>query len=208
MAVTDGDIIKIVQDVVGPSLSVAQNVYWMRLDDPTPNSPSNSQIVSTVEGYLDDMYNEVLPRMSNAYEVADFTVERMEWDGEKWEVVENVGTGDTALTGGSTDDALPHGCAAVITARTERPQSRGRKFLTGIVEDWASDSTWVATVLTDLADFALEYLSSRGVVGASALEPIIASTGATTGGQIFDLLLAAVPAIVGYQRRRKPGVGS
>lgn len=208
MAVSDGEIIKVTIECVCPDLVIAQNVYWYRLDDPTPDNPSNSQIVAAVDTALDDMYSAINGKISTQYEFDDYTVDKVEWDGTKWEVTENLGLGGINIVGLNSGDAFPHGVAAVVTGRSTRPQSRGRKFIPGYVESFANDSTWVATVITDLVAYGLEYLLDRTVVSAAQIVPIIASQSGPTAGSTFDLIEALIPLVSGYQRRRKPGVGS
>lgn len=207
MAVTDGDVIKVVQTIECPALVIAQNVYYWRLDDPTPDSPSNAQIVSAVDTRLDDMYSQIDADMSTEYQASDFTVERIDWDGTKWETQENVGTGDITVVGENAADAVPHGVAATVTANTSRPQTKARKFLTGIVESLVADSTWSGTVLTSLALYIISWLTDQAVVGSAELIPVVVGQSGLSAGSVYPLIAAGANAIAGYQRRRKPGVG-
>lgn len=207
MAVNDGDILKVVQSITCPTLVHAQNVYYWRLDDPTPDNPSTAQILAAIDTRLDDMYQKVNNEMSNAYEADNFTVERIEWNVDVWETVENVGTGNIAIVGDQPGDAAPHGCACVVTAQTSRPKTRARKFLPGVIEVDFEDSTLNGTVLGVLAQFVISWLTAQSVVGSAELVPVVASQSGPTAGTIFALISAVTPAIVGYMRTRKPGVG-
>lgn len=208
MAVNDGDVVKVVQTIEGPDLVICQNVYYWRLDDPTPDNPSAAQIVAALDTRLDDMYAKWDDGMTAAYEVGDFSVEKIAWDGEKWETVENVGTGDLNIVGlvGATA-GVPHGVAATITAVTSRPQTRARKFLAGMSEGEAVDSTLSGTVLGYLAQFIISWLTDQVVTGSAELVPVVVGQSGPSAGLVYALLAAGASGIAGYQRRRKPGVG-
>lgn len=207
MAVNDGDVVKVVQNIELPDLVIAQNVYHWQLNDPTPDNPSNAQIVSALDTRLDDMYSQIDDAIINTAQVSDFRVERVEWNVDLWETVENVGIGDLNLTGLLAGAGLPHGCAATVTAYTSRPQTRGRKFFPAFYEAGAADSTWTGTVLGWMTQYALSWLTDQVVVGSAELVPVVVGQSGPSAGLIYPLIATAINAIVGYQRRRKPGVG-
>lgn len=207
MAVNDGDIVKVVVTVNCPDLVIAQNVFYWELDDPTPDNPSNAQIVTACDTRLDDMYSKWDDGMGADYLVDEFTVERVEWNVDKWETVENIGTNPLAIAGIGAGDSPPHGIAAVITAQTSRPQTRARKFLPGIVEGQVLDSTISGTVLGYMAQFIVSWLTNQTVVGSAELVPVVLGQSGPSAGLVYALISAAASAIAGYQRRRKPGVG-
>ena len=208
MAVNDGDILKVVQTIEGPDLVICQNVYYWQLSDPTPDNPSNAQIITALDTRLDDMYSRWDDAMTAAYEASDFTVERIAWDGSLWETVENVGAGDINLVGqAAVGVGAPHGVAATITAQTSRPQTRARKFLPGLAEGNITDSTLNGTILGYIAQFIVSWLTDQLVVGSAELIPVVVGQSGPSAGLVYLLLSAAANGISGYQRRRKPGVG-
>lgn len=208
MAVTDGDVLKVVLSIAMPNLQVGANVYYWRLDDPVPDSPSAAQILSAINSKLTDMTNQIDQEISDEYNFDTATVEKVEWDGTKWETVENVGQTLIDIDGTQAPDAVPHGCAMVVTARTSRPQTRARKFLPGVYGTGTEDSTLAGTVITALGNYGLAWLGAQSVVGSAELVPAVTSVSGPTAGTLFPLVLAIVSSIIGYQRRRKPGVGS
>lgn len=208
MAVNNGDLIKVVQTIGCPSNVIAQNVYYWLMSDPAPDNPSNAQVVAAVDTRLDDMYSQLDAEMSDRYEATTFTVERIDWSVDHWETLENIGTGDIAVQGEDVGGVgMPHGNAAVVTCTTSRPQTRARKFLPGFNETLVDDSELGAAILAVLATYASSWLSAQVVVGAAELIPAVASQSGPTAGTIMMLATAVVNSIVGYQRRRKPGVG-
>lgn len=207
MAVSDGDVIKVVQEITMPDAQIGANVFYWQMDDPTPDNPSTAQILTALVTRLQALYGAVDQDISTAYSFTTFTAERIEWDGTKWETVENLGEGLTDEDGENVTGALPHGCAGVLTASTSRPQTRARKFIPGIYQSGATGSTWVAGVLTSLGNFGTAWLTDQAVVGSAVLTPVVVSVAGPTAGAIFALVTATVAGISGYQRRRKPGVG-
>lgn len=207
MPMNDGDVVKVVQEILMPESVVGANVFYWQLEDSVPDNPSTAQILSALLTRLQGIYGTIDQDIVTDYEFPTFTAERIEWDGTKWETVENLGEGLTDEVGESVTAALPHGVAAVVTASTTRPQTRARKFLPGFSNTAAVDSIWSAGTLTTLNAFATSWLTDQAVVGSALLVPVVVSVAGPTAGTIFALVTGTVGAISGYQRRRKPGVG-
>lgn len=207
MAINDGDVVKVVVSIDAPNTQIMQNVYYWRLQDPTPDNPSNAQILSALDTKLTAMYQLIDQEMANDYLVDEFWTDKIDWNGTFWETVESLGQTALAVAGTSANDSIPHGCAATMTAHTSRPQTRARKFLGGIIENNVVDSTLSGSLLTALATFATSWLLDQGVIGSAYLEPVVVGQSGPSAGLIYLLLSAAASGISGYQRRRKPGVG-
>lgn len=207
MAVSDGDVIKVVQEILMPLSVEGANVYYWQLDDPTPDNPSTAQILSALLTRLQALYGAIDQNIVTDYEFPVFTAERVEWDGTKWETVENLGEGLTNEAGEAVTNAVPHGVAAVVTATTSRPQTRARKFLPGFQNIDVVDSEWAAGALTALSNFSTAWMTDQAVVGNAFLVPVVTSVAGPTAGTVFALVTGIVAGISGYQRRRKPGVG-
>lgn len=208
MPVNDGEVVKCVVSISMPDLVVAQNVYYYRLNDPTPDNPSDAQVVAAVDTAMDELYARIDDYMTTDVTVMDVFVDKVEWVVDVWETVANIGSSVLAIVGLLTGDITPHGVAAVVTALTARPQSRGRKFYPGFKEDGVDASDWDSGVITALTNAAAEWLTTRTVVGSAEIEPVILGQSGPSAGDILPLTGATIPAIAGYQRRRKPGVGS
>lgn len=207
MPMNDGDVVKVVQEILMPESVVGANVFYWQLDDPTPDNPSTAQVLAALLTRLQDIYGTVDQDIVTDYTFPTFTAERIAWDGTKWETVENLGEGLTNEAGEAVGAALPHGCAAVVTASTSRPQTRARKFLPGFQQGAVVDSVWIGSALTALNAFATSWLTDQAVVGSALLVPVVVSVAGPTAGTIFGLVTGTVASISGYQRRRKPGVG-
>ena len=207
MAVNDGDLLKVVITFDAPNLVVMQNVHYWQLSDPTPDNPSNAQILTALDTRITTLAQQLDDRQSNAYEWSDISVERVEWNTDHWETVENIGDAVIGVTGLAGGDAVPHGVALTITGTTSRPQTRARKFLPGVGEADAEDSTWSGALLGAAANYVSQWLLDIPVVGAAELIPVVLGQSGPSAGIEYALLAGVISAIAGYQRRRKPGVG-
>lgn len=208
MPVADGEVIKAVLTITAPQTVICQNVFYWQMDDPTPDSPSNSAVLTAVDIKLSAMAADIAAYLNNAYEYDEVKVDRVEWNVDFWETVENIGVASITQVGGSAIDACPHGVAATITADTTRPQTRARKFLPGIPENELEDSTLSGALITALTAYILEWLTNKVVLGDAELVPVVLGGSGASAGLIYALISAGINGISGYQRRRKPGVGA
>lgn len=209
MAVTDGDVIRCAVNIALPDLVIAQNIWYWQLEDSVPNNPTNAQVVTSVDNELTALYEDIEAVMTDGATVLDADIDRVEWEIDHWENKENVGIATLAIVGNdAVNDMAPHGCAVVVTANTPRPQTRARKFFPGIVESAFLDSDLGGTILTALTQLGIEWLSGRLVTGSAELVPVVLGQSGASAGLVYPLVSAIVNGLVGYQRRRKPGVGS
>lgn len=206
----DGDIFKVVVLIDLPTTVIAQNVYAWKLSDPTAEEPTNAAILAVLDSKITAMYTDIASQVSDAVLFDDIEVDRVEWNAvdKFWETVESLGQEAIAVAGTNVDDAMPHGVAATVTGYTTWPKTRARKFFPGIAEGAAEDSIWDGATLTALAALITEWLTNKQVGVASELVPVVLSASGTKEGQALSLIAAAANSIAGYQRRRKPGVGS
>ena len=207
MAVNDGDVLRVVVTIDAPNLVVMQNVHYWQLSDPTPDNPSNAQILTALDTKVTTLAQQVDDQQASDYTWSDIAVEKIGWNVDHWETVENIGTAVIGVNGLSEADSVPHGVAMTITATTPRPQTRARKFIPGIQESGAADSTWNGAVLGAAANYISQWLLEETVVGSAELVPVVVGQSGASAGLIYLLLTGVVSAVAGYQRRRKPGVG-
>jgi len=208
MAVEDGDVIQVTVSIDLTEAVVAQNIFYWRLVDPIPDNPTAAQIIAVLDTKLTAMYNDIAAYIADEVLVDEFDANKIEWNVDYWETVETLGGAPLAVAGTAVQDQLPHGVAAVVTANTSRPQTRARKFFPGFGEDTVEESTWTGAALTALAALIVEWLTDQGVTGSALLEPVVVGQSGPSAGLIYALISAAASGIAGYQRRRKPGVGT
>lgn len=208
MAVTDGDVMRCTVSITLPNAVVAQNVYYYQLDDEFGVAPSNAAIGAAIDTQLTNLYQAIEAVMVTGAEATHVEIDKIVWDGAGWETVENLDQRLIGVSGTEVTDMVPHGVAPVITAGTSRPQTRARKFIAGVAEDLMTDSDLGGTALAALADFAAEWISSYVVSGTADIVPVVVGQSGASAGLVYLLINWVVRSIVGYQRRRKPGVGS
>lgn len=201
---SDGDIYKVLLEIEMPNVQLGANVFYWRLDDPEAVEPSKESVTNAIEAHLETMYQEIDQLISDEYTFSDAYIDRIAWDGAKWETVEDMGSEVINITGTETGDACPHGVACVVTADTPKPKTRARKFIPGVIETAFTDSSLNASLVTALVAWAARWLTDKVVTGSAKLVPGVV----TKLGTWEPIILAAVNAIAGYQRRRKPGVGA
>ena len=208
MPLADGDVLRVAVNISLPDNVVAQNVFYYEVNDPTPDNPSDSQVLTAIDSELTALYTDIEDAMTDDVTVLDADVEKIEWETDHWETKDNIGIVTLAIVGDSTGEMVPHGVAATVTANTSRPQTRARKFFPGFSEAFVSESDWTGSAITWLTNAAAEWISNRGITGAAELIPIVVGMSGDSAGLIYPLLGVVINSIAGYQRRRKPGVGS
>ena len=207
MAVNDGDVVKVVLKIDCPDVQIAMNVFYWQLDDGVPDNPSVAQLMSALDVKMTALCDDVKGVMNSDFDFDEFTAEKVEWNGSYWETTENLGVQDLSISGTSASHAVPHAVAGVITGKTSRPQTRGRKFLNGLLEASIDNSTLESAIITALTAYGIEWLANQGIVGSAAFVPVVLGQSGPSAGLIYPLLSAAIAGVVGSQRSRKPGVG-
>jgi len=186
----------------------AENVWGYALADPAPDNPSNADILAAISARQTAYLAYLSPWLADVVTVTYTQVDRVEWNVDFWETVEHLGTIAHNVTGSEVTEMLPHGVAAVITAYTSHPRVRCRKFFPGLAEGDCSGSTLLPALQTDLTSMAALWLTGIVVTGAAKLYAQALSVSGAYAGTVSPLVAAAISPIMGYQRRRKPGVGS
>jgi len=204
MAIPDGTYIKGVAELELDDGTIVQNVYHF-LCDFTSDQPGAS-IVSAVVDYIEDIFTAVATYLSDGFTINITPVHSVVWDAETadWVVNALIGTGLPSFTHTNTDDPFPNQIAPVLVANTERPKSKGRKFLPGFVETSADGSDLVTAAVTALTTALNNYIADETVSGDSVLSPGVLRKGVESFKAFTD---GQVNSVVGTQRRRKPGVG-
>lgn len=200
MNLVTGDIIKIVFSFDAPDAVVMQNVYHYLMI---------SGDAEDAEDVLDDIVahhavNHALIDEDIVDGVTGDVAKLSLWDSvlSQWDEIAAVAL--ALFDGEAVGDMLPHGAAFVVRFFTEVGRRQGKKFLGGYDETLQVDGTWVAGAVT------------RAALWAAGLNDDIGSGGAVFRAGVFDegplgflrfLTSSAANTIVGYQRRRKAGVG-
>lgn len=176
--------------------SAIQNVFTFNV---ISGSGSDQDAMDDIAAQLDTMYGTINSYIANDVSYNDILV----YDAGHERPVGTV-SWPSKTVGASVGDVLPGGVAAVITFRTGKNRTFGRKYLGGLTESESNDGALSSPLQTALANFAAYMLTGfvGGTSGADWL-PIILDKNSV----VWPLTEALVRDIWGYQRRRKPGVG-
>lgn len=182
------------------------NVYNFLTDFATPQAEQD--VFDAVDDYLSSVYVEFDDDLYSTITPVDLKVDVVEFVGGKWMVTANVGFGSWGSTINTTDadDPLPPGSAAVSFLYTNLGKHQGRKFFGGFTEGGNSLSGAVGSdVLTRIALGVVKLLTPHVIAAGNDLITVVLDT---VDGTIREILSIGSNAHWGYQRRRRPGVGS
>jgi len=204
MSITNGDVLKVFIEFVLSDGTIAQNVFHFIADFAADHG--DSTVGAAVETYLEDIYNALSTYLSSGFTINPSYLHKLAWNAtlSKWEVDALVDIFTPTITHAAGGDELPNQIAAVLTANTLRPKSKGRKFLMGLVETASQSSDLVAGMITAMGVALAHYLADETVVDTDVLSPGVPREGVNSFLEFAD---GQVNSIVGTQRRRKPGVG-
>jgi hypothetical protein len=203
VAITSGTVLKVVATLLMPDATIAQNVFYAVITD-LVTSNDEVDVVSDCKDWVEAMYYQIIARVSDQVTGSDVKV--YEWDStdSDWD---EIGSDTLDLFNAGAIDMLPHGVAAVVHAKTLDPDTQGTKFIAGLTEGQTVDSDLSAACLADLALFCDYWTDVR--VGDATGGDIVPGVWSTKG-PVFRAMNGnySVNGVVGYQRRRKPGVGA
>lgn len=167
-----------------------------------------NDVFDAIDTRLQAVYNDWDDYISDEIETNDLKVDGVDFIGGEWVTVQNIAYGPwgAGFTPTKADDLLPAGCAAVGFLLTALGKHQGRKFFGGFTEDSCSasgaiNSNAFLAIGGGLLDMTTEIVISSGNV----MYPCVLDY---TYGIYRVIEKVAVNIQWGYQRRRRPGVGS
>lgn len=198
--ISSGDVLKIVIALVMPDNVIAQLVmnYIMTIGTDQDEDDVLGAIVTGLEGAWAHIEDEIVDGVQG--DTAKLSLYDTVLD--QWNELATVAV--TGFDGTSVGEMLPHGAAAVCRFFTGVGRRQGRKFIPGLDESAQVDGTLVAGTVTDLVLFALDW-DDVITFGDASFKPCVYNE--ETEDHEGFVGEAAVNTIVGYQRRRKAGVG-
>lgn len=188
-----------------PGPNVFQNV-WHYIMTGGAGADENDFLAAVAAQWATAIAN-VIGWMSNQYSFHTFEAWLRDTGNHRWDGIASLPI--TPVTGGSGSDGMPHGAAAITRIITGRLRRQGRNFLPGFNEAASNNGVFLSGVLTDMADYALDFSDVVTPTGGTftwctynddPVSPVYESESQEAGGVIAN-------GVVGYQRRRKPGVG-
>lgn len=202
MAISVGTVLRIVANHVMPGNDLAQNVFNCTFSG-SPTSTDEADVLTDIGSWLDDLFTSLDVTVDNEVLAGEFTVYQFDPADVDWD---EVGSDSGAWTFAGASEMLPHGVAGQVDVLTTDPDVRGRKYIPGIVEGAQEESTLAAAHVANLADFAALWIADYA--GTATGGTFIPGIWSPTQGTFRAMLgTAIVNTILGYQRRRKPGVG-
>lgn len=204
MTVDTGEIVKGVAEFVLADGTIIQNVYHFAAL--FADSQDDATVVTGVNGYVQDIYDDIDQYVDSNVTVNPLIIHVVRWDVTegKWETHRLLGSTIPSITFTGATDPLPHQCSPVLVANTERPKTRGRKFLPPFLDTSADGPDWVGAVVTALGAALVNYLAVETLSANNLLFPGVPRTEENV---FLAFLNGLVNSVVGTQRRRKPGVG-
>jgi len=200
MTVAAPAVLKCVASMTYPGGWLCQNVFYWYLP-PGSDAQAESDILSNVSGKLEDMYGELVGRVSEDFTFDDVKVDVVEWDEteEIWVTSQTVGTTNISVTPTATDDPLPPYVSAFITAFTSKVRTRGRKQIAGLTEAAQNLGVPGSLTLTYLASFAAEWLVDIVMPDINELQPVIINS----IGEVCNIIEMVVGDVMGTTNSRK-----
>lgn len=202
MAISVGDVLKVTAKWIWDGATDMLNVFTCVVGSPPANQ---AQAIDAVIEWIEGIYSNILVDISNDVVADNITIFNMTDD-----VLETISPWDTIAVGGAAPETLPSGTAGYVFARTGKKRARGRHHFPVFTEGSQADSLLIGAVTTRMAaavsDWINDFTSAAGVdlipgVWSESTVPVI-----DVGFEPF--LNGVVIVDVGYQRRRKLGVGS
>lgn len=172
---------------------------------------TDAQIKADMEAYFQPIYGTLAGQISSSAHEYDMKIDIVTWDaGTAKEVIQsNQYLGPFALTNPpvGAGETLPLQDASVITLRTQRPKSRGRKFIPALVESVSGEGGVLASGAVGNHVTAAANMLLPLVIGATTAEHGILSHAPQAAGIFLTFLSSAVSGRICTQRRRRVGVG-
>lgn len=202
MAISEGTILRIVGSMLFPDSVIAQNVFNAVLTT-AGGSSAEVDVVADMADWLEDMYFHLLAYISDTATSTDVKVYEYDDIDDDWD---EVGSDTWTAAFGNAEQMLPNGVAVIVHARTTDPDVQGTKYLGGMGEDRVHENDIAGALATVALDFLDEWITPFvGSASGATFTPVIWSPTGTVAVAMSGT--GYVNAQVGYQRRRKPGVG-
>lgn len=206
MTVPDGAVLRCSARFEGYHDQDIVNVFQLRCDFTA--AQLEATVFSAVDTYLSSVYEEWDPYLEVTIAPNDLKVDVIEFIGGEWVVTANVGFGSwgSSIVGVDAGQMLPAGVAAVGFLYTDLGKHQGRKFFGGFTETVNSQSGAILSSLSSLITAGLTLLLTPHTISAG--NTLVSCIPGTADGVIRDVTSIGVNTHWGYQRRRRPGVGS
>jgi hypothetical protein len=206
MAISTGDVLRVAARLLWQGASDIVNTFHIKIVD--DNAQTQTDIINGVRTLLDDMYTEIAVLIDDATVFEDiniFNVSQDEAYGSfPWPVL---------AAGSNNNDPYAPGAAIFTWFPTGTPGVQGRKWFGPLCEPDVNVGLATATAtgfVSDLVEFLVVPISDIGTgVTFRNVIPHTIEDGEELAVPVYiEPTIANISAIIGYQRRRRPGAGS
>lgn len=202
MAISTGDVLRMVVSMVWDDGNIMQNVYAAQITG--AGGPwTDADVLDDLEDWADAMYANIVGQVSSF-------VDGNEIFGYVWDPVgqdfDLFGTEPWTWLPTNVGSELPRGVALFLKAPTSDPDVQGRKYLGGMTENEVAVGLWDAASIAAAALYGGDWiLPFIGTLTTATITPGVWSV-KNLNFNDFDteVNIVTIPA---YQRRRKRGVG-
>ena len=202
MAISEGTVLRVVASLLFPDNVIAQNVFYAVLTTAGSSSDEDDVVLDMGE-WLENLYGDIILDVISGVVAGGVKVYEYDSVDDDWD---EVGAGSWTDAFENADEMLPHGVAAVCHARTTDPDVHATKYLGGYGENICAASDLVAPSIARLVTFIASWTTQ--FVGTDTGATFTPGVWSPTNVNFFAFNGEGVAnAQVGYQRRRKPGVG-
>lgn len=202
MAIVSGDILRTSVNFTLEDGTQYQNVYHHQRAG--VGVFTDQEHVDALKSWAQTVYNTIAAHVSDTIIEALSSVDKVEYVAGKWTVTENVGTFTPTFTPTGSTDTLPNQIAPYLIFKTSRPKTVGRKFLFPFLETSQDAGVLTSAAMVVLNSFAAEAMTYISLAAENVLIPGVVRTAVDAWHSFYAVI---ANAIVGTQRRRRPGVG-
>lgn len=201
MAISPGDFLRVTVSTLMPNASIAQNVFYLLVN--SLGGGNDNTVLDDIESWVESVYTQLAPILSDQVAQVFIEVGIQILLG----AISPVGSVAINLVGSASADMASHGVAGQSNATLEGGGRPSIKFWPGVNEAGIQDGEFLPFDLLTMLN------AQNAVVGGPNLT---SPQGDYLSGIIKGDTSAFVPftgtivakVFPGYQRRRKPGVGS
>lgn len=202
MAISEGDIIRIVPTLLFPDDVVMQNVFHFVLTTIVGDG-DEATVTADAEEYVQDIFDNFF---ANYVAEIDGDLIKVYVYDSVGDDFDEIGTGALTITGTAATEMLPHGVALMQSFFTTDPDVQGRKYWGGFPEGNQQTGSWIGNVLTNAVAAAADVVGTfTASIGGNIYQPVVWSP--TKRSALAYSGVVDTNTIVNYQRRRRPGVG-
>lgn len=200
MTIAFGDIVRTTVQYTLDSDEVHQNVLTHQAGIGVADTDAN--VMAAITTLMNTAYSNLNAQLATDVSLGEAMFAKLNQVSGKWEALGSVPMTQPVPSGGTTQS--PNGIAAVIRFLADGVGNQGRKFIGGIQNLAIIDNALQAGAIASIVNWANIMVSSATVSGGT-MDPGWWSVSDVVHRDYNGTYI--INTIVGYQRRRKPGVG-